>query len=136
MDHNLWSMIIDLTKSNLKCIAMDHNLWSMIMHLSHLAYLKAVLLVETVSLWKLYYNGRNFEKWGQTSSNLTFQFFFHIGHEHVAQCNRPMDLVVQSTSSEGGAVIAFLHFCRNVSTIFHELKFQWMKVSNQVSSAS
>ena len=36
-----------------------------------------------------------------------------------------MDLVVQSTSSEGGAVIAFLHFYRIVSIIFHKVNFQY-----------
>ena len=42
----------------------------------------------------------------------------------IAILNRPMDLVVQSTSSEGGAVIAFLHFYRIVSTMFQKIKFQ------------
>ena len=47
---------------------------------------------------------------------------------------RPMDLVVQSTSSEGGAVIAFLHFYRIVYTMLYKLKFHLSKTCNPHSS--
>ena len=49
---------------------------------------------------------------------------------------KPMDLVVQSMSSEGGAVIAFLHFYRIMSTIFIKLRLHQLWKRNQDGSTS
>ena len=65
------------------------------------------------------------------------QFIFsYTDNKITIFINRPMDLVVQSTSSEGGTVISFLHIHRIVSTIFEILKFHLHCSQDQISSVS